>query len=244
MRVSKNALVTLLALSLQSPSSAFIPSSRIRIRPSTTAQNSKTNRDEPEQILRTLAGGAATFLLGFGLSGQVAFANPTIDPPSAGKQLTEVSFGSDWIVAGGAPVIGDSKFESLDFSMPSYSGSASSSSPTAPVFSNPFGDDAESRPSESDKQAEAVSKASEEKAEEKKRVAEEKVEEKKRVAEEKAEEKKRLAEEKKRLAEEKEAGKEQAVAEKKGQGGSREEKAAGGGAERTGKRSCREGGGL
>merc|ERR1740139_423785 len=155
-------------------------------------------------MLRTLAGGAATFLLGFGLSGQVAFANPTIDPPSAGKQLTEVSFGSDWIVAGGAPVIGDSKFESLDFSMPSYSGSASSSSPTAPVFSNPFGDDAESRPSESDKQAEAVSKASEEKAEEKKRVAEEK-----------AEEKKRLAEEKKRLAEEKEAGKEQAVAEKK-----------------------------
>lgn len=125
-----------------------------------------------------LVGGAIAFLSGIMAAGQVAFADPSIlesyrmDSVSMNEYMIEkqVFSSSSNLISVGAPSFGGgASFETMDFSMPSYDGSASSTKNVAPSFTTVFQDNNESAgESNVDKEAEKA------KAKEEDRIAKEK----------------------------------------------------------------------
>eukprot|EP00586_Coscinodiscus_wailesii_P023904 CAMPEP_0172504670 /NCGR_PEP_ID=MMETSP1066-20121228/180454_1 /TAXON_ID=671091 /ORGANISM="Coscinodiscus wailesii, Strain CCMP2513" /LENGTH=418 /DNA_ID=CAMNT_0013280945 /DNA_START=137 /DNA_END=1393 /DNA_ORIENTATION=- len=164
-------------------------------------------------VVRHVAGGIGAFVAGLGFAARVALADPSVVDEYVAAPLSSLESPSTAITASTpSNILAAAQYETLDFSMPSYSdpSSTSSSSPSPPSFANPFTELKLPPPN--------TEKAAEDKAEEVKAAAEDKAKaaEEKKAAAEKAKEE-RLAAEKKKQEEvaARRAEEEKAAAEKK-----------------------------
>lgn len=205
---------------------AFTPQASPKFATQLSAE--KANQDVAKNG-RNIVGGAAAFFSGLAVAGQVAFADPgmiidyqSITDNSNNIVVEKQAYGSSSTLLAGAPSFGGgSSFDTLDFSLPSYSeangGTAEKSEApkSAPGFSAGFpelklpgsGDSESSAPAVDEAEKKAADEASKKAAEEDKAAA------KKAAEEDKAA--KAKAKEDARIAKEKEAAEKEAAAEKK-----------------------------